>query len=150
MPDALWPLMIVLLAGMLLMMMSVLAGMVGMVGLMVRLTADRTRAKVQKMRDPVPGSLLITEAGPPSRNAVFHLNHVTGVITADGIEATAVQFVGLIRTSNWRRPGLSLPVTVDRADPTRFAIEWGQLGSPTEEAMEQATRLATQMRGGHS
>lgn len=98
------------------------------------------------MVDPVPGSLLVTAAAMPSRRAVFHMTRITGIISADGIEPIAVQFNGLIRTAQWPSPGQTLPVTVDRADPGRFAIEWDQVGTSADHALARAQALAATMR----
>src|SRR5436190_21101512 len=62
-------------------------------------------ASVGAMADPVPGTMLVTAASMPSRNAVFHVSRITGVVSAEGVAPTAVQFSGLIRTSLWPSPG---------------------------------------------
>ena len=82
------------------------------------------------MADPVPGIFLVTAAAMPSRNAVYHMTRITGVISAEGVEPTAVQYGGLIKTSLWPSPGKQLPVIVDRADPRKFAIQWDKVGRP--------------------
>jgi hypothetical protein len=98
------------------------------------------------MVDPVSGSLLVTAAAMPSRRAVFHMTRITGIISADGIDPVAVQFNGLIRTAQWPSPGQTLPVTVDRADPNRFAIEWDKVGASADQALARAQALAATMR----
>ena len=103
-------------------------------------------ASVGAMADPVPGTMLVTAASMPSRRAAFHMSRITGVVSADGIEPTAVQYVGLIRTALWPSPGRQLPVIVDRADPRKFAIQWDQSGTSEESALGQAEALAAAMR----
>lgn len=103
-------------------------------------------ASVAAMADPAPGTLLVTAAAMPSRTALYHMTRITGVVSGDGIEPTAVQYGGLIRTSSWPSPGSSLPVIVDRADPTNFAIQWGRLGG--DGALDKAEALAAAMREG--
>jgi hypothetical protein len=109
-------------------------------------TGGSSSTSVQAMTDPVPGTMLVTAASMPSRNAVFHMTRITGVISADGVEPTAVQYGGLIRTSLWPSPGKQLPVVVDRADPTKFAIQWDQVGTSEASALGQAEALAAAMR----
>ena len=104
------------------------------------------KAAVASMTDPVPGSFLVTAAAMPSRRAVWHMTRITGVIAADGVEPTAVQYSGLIRTSLWPSPGKSLPVIVDRADPRKFAIQWDQIRAGGEQALDRAEALAAAMR----
>jgi preprotein translocase subunit SecG len=96
--------------------------------------------------DPVPGTMLVTAASMPSRNAVFHISRITGVVSAEGVQPTAVQYSGLIRTALWPSPGRQLPVILDRADPRKFAIQWDQVGTSQASALGQAEALAAAMR----
>ena len=98
------------------------------------------------MADPVPGTMLVTAASMPSRNAVFHMSRITDVISAEGVVPAAVQNSGLIRTSLWPSPGRQLPVIVDRADPRKFAIQWDQVTTTESSALGQAEALAAAMR----
>lgn len=109
-------------------------------------TGGSSGTNVGAMTDPVPGTMLVTAASMPSRNAVFHMSRITGIVSAEGVEPTAVQFGGLIRTSLWPGPGKQLPVIVDRADPRKFAIQWDQIGSSQASALDQAETLAAAMR----
>lgn len=109
-------------------------------------TGGSSGTNVAQMADPVPGTMLVTAASMPSRNAVFHMSRITGVISAEGVAPTAVQFGGLIRTSLWPSPGKQIPVIVDRADPQKFAIQWDQIGSSQASALGQAEALAAAMR----
>jgi hypothetical protein len=121
-----------------------------LVFLIYRISRARTGGSagtdVGAMADPVPGTMLVTAASMPSRNAVFHMSRITGVISAEGVAPTAVQFGGLIRTSLWPGPGTQLPVIVDRADPKKFAIQWDQVGTSQASALGQAEALAATMR----
>jgi hypothetical protein len=104
------------------------------------------KAAVQSMADPVPGTFLVTASAMPSRRAVWHMTRITGVISGEGVEPTAAQYQGLIRTSLWPSPGASLPVIVDRADPSRFAIQWDQVAARGDSALGNAEALAAAMR----
>ncbi len=109
-------------------------------------TGGSSGTSIAAMTDPVPGTMLVTAASMPSRNAIFHMSRITGVISAEGVEPTAVQFGGLIRTSLWPGPGRQLAVIVDRADPRKFAIQWDQVGTGQASALGQAEALAAAMR----
>lgn len=100
----------------------------------------------KSMADPVPGTLLVTAATLPSQRALFAAGRVTGVISAEGVEAFAVQHSGLMKTSNWPRPGQQLPIVVDRADPRNFAIEWDKVQNTADAALDNAEALAAAMR----
>ena len=113
---------------------------------LARANRDGGRSSVAAMTDPVPGTMLVTAASVPSRNAVFHMSRITGVVSAEGVEPTAVHYNGLIRTSLWPSPGRQLPVIVDRADPRKFAIQWDQAGTSESSSLGQAEALAAAMR----
>jgi len=109
-------------------------------------TGGSSGTNVSAMADPVAGTFLVTAASMPSRNALYHMTRITGVVSAEGVEPTAVQYGGLIRTSLWPSPGKQLPVIVDRADPKKFAIQWDQVGTAESSALGQAEALAAAMR----
>jgi hypothetical protein len=100
----------------------------------------------RSMADPVPGTLLVTAATLPSQRAIYAAGRVTGVISADGVEAFAVQHRGLMKTSRWPRPGQQLPVIVDRADPRNFAVAWDKVQNTADAALGSAEALAAAMR----
>jgi hypothetical protein len=100
----------------------------------------------KSMADPVPGSLLVTAISMPSRGAMFQMTRLTGIVSAEGIEPFAVQHSGLVRTALWPQPGSTLPLIVDRADPSRFAIEWDKIRSGADAALDNAEALAAAMR----
>lgn len=101
---------------------------------------------VMSMADPVPGTLLVTAISMPSRNAAYQMTRLTGVVSAEGVEPFAVQHSGIVRTALWPQPGSTLPVIVDRADPSRFAIEWDKIKSGADSALDNAEALAAAMR----
>jgi hypothetical protein len=103
-------------------------------------------ASVAAMADPVPGTLLVTAAALPSRTALYHMTRITGIVSAEGVAPTAVQYSGLIRTASWPSPGSSLPVVVDRANPKNFAIEWNKVQGAADAALDNAEALAEAMR----
>ncbi len=130
----------------LLMVLIVGAVLVFVIVRLARANAGGGGANVGAMADPVPGTFRVTAAAMPSRNALYHMTRITGVVSGEGIAPTAVQYSGLIRTSLWPSPGKQLPVIVDRADPRKFAIQWDQAGTNEASALGQAEALAAAMR----
>ena len=130
----------------LLMVLVVGAVLIVVIRKLVAANAGAGSASVAAMADPVPGTLLVTAAALPSRTALYHMTRITGVVSGEGVEPTAVQYGGLIRTSNWPSPGSSLPVIVDRANPKNFAIQWDQLAARGDPALDKAEALAAAMR----
>jgi hypothetical protein len=123
---------------------------VGVIIVVVRMIgrSSNAQAAASSMTQPVSGTLLVTSVSMPTENAIYHSARLTGVVSAEGVPATAVNHSGLFRTSKWPRPGQSLPVIVDRANPTSFAIEWDKVEDNAASAMGQAEAIAAAMRQG--
>ncbi len=99
---------------------------------------------IAAMADPVRGTLLVTSISVATPDAVHQSARIAGVISAEGIEPTAVEFRGLVATRLWPRPGARLPAIVDRADPRKFEIAWNELPGASDEA----ATIAAKMRDG--
>lgn len=110
------------------------------------LLGDWVRSK--RMKDPVRGILQVTASTYPPDDASSANFSVNGVVSADGIPPTAVEHAGIARTRKWPRAGQTLPVTVDRADPTRLSIEWDEVPDSWDTARQNAEALAAAMQAG--
>jgi len=105
------------------------------------------------MLDPVRGTALVAAinswldwpsvvAAPGFRTLNQPLQgplQATLVVEADGVPRTVVEHTEMLdRTAEatfadrWPEQGATVPVTVDRADPSRVRIEWGELPSRAE------------------
>jgi hypothetical protein len=100
----------------------------------------------RRMSDPVRGTLRVVETSSPDNDSVWTAGRIDGVISADGVAPRAIAHHGLLKTERWPWPGQDLPVTVDRADPTRLRILWDEIPSPKDTAAQEAQQLAEQMR----
>lgn len=69
------------------------------------------------------------------------------VLQAEGIEATAVQFDGIVHNKKWPRPGMTLPVSINPDDPTRYEILWDDVPRSDQTAQSSAEAMAAAMRG---
>ncbi len=49
--------------------------------------------------------------------------------------------------NKWPFPGMVLPVSIDRADPSRFRIEWDEVQSGRDRGQQAAEAIAAAMRG---
>lgn len=133
-------------------MAIVMAVVIGVLVVVFRMIARNRNAAgaASRMTQPVSGTLLVTGISMPTENAMYHSARLTGVVSAEGVPATAVTHSGLIRTSQWPRPGQSLPVIVDRANPSSFAIEWDKVEDNAASALGQAEAIAAAMREGRA
>jgi hypothetical protein len=73
--------------------------------------------------------------------------HMQLVVQADGVPPTAVDVDGLVHRDRWPLPGMTLPVTVDPANPENLRVEWDELPSSRDRSRLTAEALAAAMRG---
>jgi Short C-terminal domain len=105
----------------------------------------------KRMKDPVRGMAQVVGSTRPPHNAMFGNCKLTLVVQADGVEPTPVEHQNLLTpVSKWPRPGMSIPVTVDRANPDRISIEWDEIATGEDTAAAQAQAMADAMRAGGS
>ena len=105
-------------------------------------------AKSKRMSQPVRGTAQVVSASMPpydatSSNCSMHL-----VVSAEGLEPTPVEHTAMASVKRWPTPGITLPVTVDLADPTRLKIHWDDVPTGDQTAMQQAEQMAEMMKGG--
>jgi hypothetical protein len=109
------------------------------------------RAILGRMRDPVTGTLRLTGA-ESTGNGKYR---VEGVVSAMGLLPTPVSAQIHKPTGRFLDTGTDLPILVDRAEPTRFKVNWDGVPSyddlaaqRQQRAMDEANRLAQQMASG--
>ncbi len=104
----------------------------------------------RKMKDPVRGNAQVVAASIPPRGVSGWSNcDLSLVVSAEGVEPHAVQQTSwLTPTSKWPYSGMTLPVTVDRADPDRVKIDWDEVPSGEDAAAAEAEQIAEAMRSG--
>jgi hypothetical protein len=100
-----------------------------------------------RMDDPVRGTAQVVACSGYRGRGIMQNCHMQLVISAEGVPATAVEHQGLVHNSRWPSPGMTLPVTVDRADPRRYNIEWDEIPDSRDRSRQTAEGLAAAMRG---
>lgn len=95
---------------------------------------DEDKSPHPAMADPVRGQIEVTGMTPCSNDSIFEMGTLTGMVSASGVPARAVQLKQAFRTSKWPRIGQVLPATLDRANPNLFAIEWAEVATATDAA----------------
>ena len=96
----------------------------------------------KKMKDPVQGTAKVTSA---SFLTGLSDSHLRLVVTADGVPPTAVEVKTSRHGDRWPNEGDTIPVTVDRANPQNFEIEWSavqRVDDRTRQREERATQAA--------
>ena len=69
------------------------------------------------------------------------------IVQAEGVAPTAVEFEGLVHRKRWPQPGMTLPVTVDPANPQNVSIEWDEVPDSRDRSRANAEAMAAMMRG---
>jgi hypothetical protein len=100
------------------------------------------------MKDPVEGTLTVTSASMAPQGAMYSNCRLQGVLAAPGVPATSVEHYLTAPVKKWPDPGVVLPVTVDRADPTRLRVNWDDVPSNREVAAALTQKLADAVRTG--
>src|SRR5262245_37129410 len=83
------------------------------------------------MRDPVRGTAEVVSRSDHRGRADFEKCRLQLVVTAEDVPATAVEQQALVHRSRWPSPGMTLPATIDRANPSNVRIEWDEVPDPT-------------------
>lgn len=104
--------------------------------------------RCRRMRDPVPGEAYVVSAVMSRHCHGLHTRYSMEVVVGGGgVPPTRATRTGLVRNRTGRYPaiGMTLPVTVDRADPTRFTVNWSQApdryGHPQRILADMVARL---------
>ena len=102
--------------------------------------------KGARMKDPVEGTAQIVSCTGYHEGVMANCR-MQLVVQAEGVEATAVEHSALLHNRRWPRPGMTLPATVDRADPTNFKVDFKAIPDSREQAQGSAESIAAAMRG---
>ena len=84
----------------------------------------------QRMSDPVRGSAQVVSCSANRGRGVYQNCHLQLVVQAEGVPARAVEQQTLVHRSRWPFHGMTLPATVDRANPNHVRIEWTSCPMP--------------------
>jgi hypothetical protein len=91
---------------------------------------DRLRGV--RMKDPVRGIAQVVTCSAPHDGDDRQPCRMELVVEAEGVPATPLSCDDDVERSRWPVPGAALPVTVDRADPRSFRVEWAEV-EPSRE-----------------
>ena len=106
----------------------------------------RSKWRAGHMKDPVSGVFRVSDWYDAHPHSSPPDTRLTGVIIADGLPPTPAE-APVDHRGKWAGRD-ELPVTVDRADPSNFRIEWDQVVTPDwqatarQRAFDEATKLA--------
>jgi hypothetical protein len=101
----------------------------------------------RQMTDPVQGKAFVVSANNWTRAQVPSPLRAKFVVEADGVPKTTVEHSEKVPPKLWEvwpSPKQTLPVTIDRADPTRLVIDWQQLLDDKEQRQRAAAEREEQ------
>jgi hypothetical protein len=99
------------------------------------------------MKDPVRGQAQVVSCSGYRGDGTWENCSLQLVVQAEGVPATSTRKSDMVRADRWPTPGMTLPVTVDRAKPERVTIEWDEVESSRDRGARDADALAAMMRG---
>ena len=99
-----------------------------------------------RMKDPVRGMAQVVSCSAWTEGIMQNC-HMNLIVHADGVPATAVELNKLVHNQKWPSPGMTLPVTVDRANPQKVKVEWDELQDSRDRTRQSAQDMAAAMRG---
>jgi hypothetical protein len=100
-----------------------------------------------RMKDPVRGQAQVVSCSVHGDDGIWQNCRMQLVVHAEGVPATPAEHSELVHNQKWPQPGMTLPVTVDRANPEKFKIEWGEVQNSRDRAAASAQAMAARMRG---
>src|SRR3712207_6731132 len=100
-----------------------------------------------RIKDPVRGSAQVVSCEAHRGDSSWQNCRMQLVVRAPGVAPTSVEHRAIVRADRWPVPGMALPATVDRSDPTRMKIEWDEVESSRDRSRRTAEDLAAAMRG---
>jgi len=100
------------------------------------------------IRDPARGTAEVVSCSDHRGRADMEKCRLQLVVTAEDVPATAVEQQALVHRSRWPSPGMTLPATIDRANPSNVRIEWDKVPDARARERQRAERKATPGRAG--
>lgn len=105
--------------------------------------------KSMRMKDPVDVTAQVVSSSGAPDNATHGTAVMNLVVQLPGMEAQSIECTSVpTPVKKWPQPGQQLPVTVDRADPTKCKVRWDDVPEWDDIAKQQAAALAAQMNQG--
>ncbi len=100
-----------------------------------------------RMQDPVRGQAQVVSCTGHRGDGIYQNCSMHLVVQAPGVPATPVQMSDLVHNKRWPFPGMTLPCTIDRANPQKVKIEWDEVEKSGDRAARNAEAIAAAMRG---
>jgi hypothetical protein len=100
----------------------------------------------KKIKDPVRGTAQVVGTSGLNPMATSQTCKMTLVVQAEGMAPYSTEHKCTAKASKWPYAGRTLPVTVDRSDPTRLRVEWDEVPEAADVHRDQAAALVDSLR----
>jgi hypothetical protein len=101
----------------------------------------------KRIKNPIRGSAQIVSATAHDGHATSQNCRMDLVVQAEGVPAYSTSHHCMAKARKWPQPGMTLPVTIERDDPSRLRIEWDEVPNHDEVGAQQADQMAAMLRG---
>lgn len=95
----------------------------------------------------IRGTAQVTSCSQYQGRGIYSMCRMQLIVQGEGVAPTAVEFEGLVHRKRWPQPGMTLPVTVDAANPQNVSIEWDEVPDSRDRSRANAEAMAAMMRG---
>ena len=95
----------------------------------------------------VRGTAQVTSCSQYQGRGIYSMCRMQLIVQGEGVAPTAVEFEGLVHRKRWPQPGMTLPVTVNAANPQNVSIEWDEVPDSRDRSRANAEAMAAMMRG---
>ena len=95
----------------------------------------------------VRGTAQVTSCSQYQGRGISSMCRMQLIVQGEGVAPTAVEFEGLVHRKRWPQPGMTLPVTVNAANPQNVSIEWDEVPDSRDRSRANAEAMAAMMRG---
>ena len=95
----------------------------------------------------IRGTAQVTSCSQYQGRSIYSMCRMQLIVQGEGVAPTAVEFEGLVHRKRWPQPGMTLPVTVDAANPQNVSIEWDEVPDSRDRSRANAEAMAAMMRG---
>jgi hypothetical protein len=95
----------------------------------------------------IRGTAQVTSCSQYQGRGIYSTCRMQLIVQGEGVAPTAVEFEGLVHRKRWPQPGMTLPVTVDAANPQNVSIEWDEVPDSRDRSRANAEAMAAMMRG---
>lgn len=100
----------------------------------------------KRIDDPVRGTAVVVAiSSPPDHASSFNCS-MNLTVSPEGMDPYALEYSCMVSAKKYPWPGRTLPVTVDRHDPSHLRIEWDEVETGDDRGRQAAEQMAAALK----